>query len=154
MTHESPLEALLSTRLAADAAATRLTVETDSGSDDLAMAIAQAADDRKGGDIVLLKVADVSYLADYFVLVTGFSHVQVRAIANSIEQMVKEKLQRVPVRIEGQAEGNWVLIDYGDVIAHIFLEKDREFYNLEAFWGHAERLSFAALQSARASAKG
>ncbi|WOB42383.1 ribosome silencing factor [Thermoleptolyngbya oregonensis NK1-22] len=154
MTHESPLEALLSTRLAADASAPHLTLETDSSSDDLALAIAQAADDRKGDDIVLLKVADVSYLADYFVLVTGFSHVQVRAIANSIEQTVKEKLQRVPVRIEGQAEGNWVLIDYGDVIAHIFLEKDREFYNLEAFWGHAERLSFAALQSASTSAKG
>ncbi|BAU40708.1 ribosome silencing factor [Leptolyngbya sp. O-77] len=154
MTHESPLEALLSTRLAADASAPRLAVETDSSSDDLALAIAQAADDRKGDDIVLLKVADVSYLADYFVLVTGFSHVQVRAIANSIEQTVKEKLQRVPVRIEGQAEGNWVLIDYGDVIAHIFLEKDREFYNLEAFWGHAERLSFAALQGASTSAKG
>lgn len=154
MTHESPLEALLATRLAADASAPHLTLETDSSSDDLALAIAQAADDRKGDDIVLLKVADVSYLADYFVLVTGFSHVQVRAIANSIEQTVKEKLQRVPVRIEGQAEGNWVLIDYGDVIAHIFLEKDREFYNLEAFWGHAERLSFAALQSASTSAKG
>lgn len=153
MTHESPLEAMLANRLAADASTTRLTVEADSSSDDLALAIAQAADDRKGDDIVLLKVADVSYLADYFVLVTGFSHVQVRAIANSIEQTVKEKLQRAPVRIEGQAEGNWILIDYGDVIAHIFLEKDREFYNLEAFWGHAERLSFAALQSAKASAR-
>ncbi|MFQ3616616.1 MAG: ribosome silencing factor [Cyanobacteriota bacterium] len=144
---------MLANRLAADASTTRLTVEADSSSDDLALAIAQAADDRKGDDIVLLKVADVSYLADYFVLVTGFSHVQVRAIANSIEQTVKEKLQRAPVRIEGQAEGNWILIDYGDVIAHIFLEKDREFYNLEAFWGHAERLSFAALQSAKASAR-
>ncbi|GAB4458379.1 MAG: ribosome silencing factor [Elainellaceae cyanobacterium] len=148
MTHDSQLKAALSARLAPDASALRPTVETDYSSYDLALAIAQAADDRKGGDIVLLNVADVSYLADYFVLVTGFSHVQVRAIANSIEQTVKDKLQRLPVRTEGQAEGNWVLIDYGDVIAHIFLEKDREFYNLEAFWGHAERLSFAALQAA------
>ncbi|WP_448603405.1 ribosome silencing factor [Thermoleptolyngbya sp.] len=148
MTHDSQLKAALSARLVSDASAIRPTLETDTSSYDLALAIAQAADDRKGGDIVLLNVADVSYLADYFVLVTGFSHVQVRAIANSIEQTVKDKLQRLPVRTEGQSEGNWVLIDYGDVIAHIFLEKDREFYNLEAFWGHAERLSFAALQAA------
>jgi ribosome-associated protein len=147
MTHDSQLKAALSARLAPDASALRPTIEADYSSYDLALAIAHAADDRKGGDIVLLNVADVSYLADYFVLVTGFSHVQVRAIANSIEQTVKDKLQRLPVRTEGQAEGNWVLIDYGDVIAHIFLEKDREFYNLEAFWGHAERLSFAALQA-------
>lgn len=148
MTHDSQLPAALSARLASEAPAIRPTLATDSSSYDLALAIAQAADDRKGDDIVLLNVADVSYLADYFVLVTGFSHVQVRAIANSIEQAVKDQLQRLPVRIEGQSEGNWVLIDYGDVIAHIFLEKDREFYNLEAFWGHAERLSFAALQAA------
>lgn len=148
MTHESQLKATLSTRPASESDAIHPAIEADHSSYELALAIAQAADDRKGGDILLLKVADVSYLADYFVLVTGFSHVQVRAIANSIEQTLKDKLKRMPVRVEGQAEGNWVLIDYGDVIAHIFLEKDREFYNLEAFWGHAERLSFAALQSA------
>ncbi|GAB4155433.1 MAG: ribosome silencing factor [Cyanobacteria bacterium J069] len=150
MTHESRLKATLSTRLAPSASATNPAIESDHSSYDLALAIAQAADDRKGGDILLLKVADVSYLTDYFVLVTGFSHVQVRAIANSIEKTLKDDLNRMPVRTEGQSEGNWVLIDYGDVIAHIFLEKDREFYNLEAFWGHAERLSFAALQSAAA----
>ncbi|WAL60399.1 ribosome silencing factor [Thermocoleostomius sinensis] len=109
----------------------------------LAQTIAQAADDRKGGDIVLLKVADVSYLADYFVVVTGFSNVQVRAIANSIEDRVEEEWQRRPLRTEGQMEGSWVLMDYGDVIVHIFLPKEREFYSLESFWGHAEQVHFS-----------
>lgn len=116
---------------------------TDEDSYKLALTIAEAADDRKGIDIALLRVADVSYLADYFVVVTGFSNVQVRAIARSIEEKVETDWQQRPLRIEGQAEGNWVLIDYGDVIAHIFLPKEREFYNLEAFWGHAEQVKLS-----------
>jgi len=121
------------------------------GSYQLAQIIAEAADDRKGADIVLLDVAEVSYLADYFVIVTGFSNVQVRAIANSIEKTVEEDLHRLPSHHEGQTDGSWVLIDYGDVIAHIFLPQEREFYNLEAFWGHAQRIPFAAVPSARDS---
>ena len=109
---------------------------------DLALTIAQAADERKGGDIRVLKVIDVSYLADYFVIVTGFSAVQVRAIARSIEDSVSEMLHRDPLRTEGQVEGSWVLQDYGEVIAHIFMPDEREFYGLEAFWGHAEEISW------------
>jgi ribosome-associated protein len=122
--------------------------EEDSRQEDsrqLAMTIAEAADDRKGGDIVLLKVADVSYIADYFVVVTGFSSNQVRAIARSIEDQVETDWQRLPIRTEGQTEGTWILMDYGDVIVHVFMPKEREFYGLEAFWGHAERTLFASL---------
>jgi ribosome-associated protein len=115
----------------------------------LAMTIAQAADDRKGADIVLLDVSDVSYLTDYFVIVTGFSNVQVRAIARSIEDMVSEKLHRLPRQAEGQTDGNWILMDYGDAIVHIFMPEEREFYNLEAFWGHAKRIPFSLSQTAR-----
>jgi ribosome-associated protein len=113
----------------------------------LALTIAEAADDRKGGDIVLLKVAEVSYLADYFVVITGFSSAQVRAIARSIAEKVETEWQRQPK--QAAAEGSWVLMDYGDVIVHVFLPQEREFYNLEAFWGHAERTSFAAAQLAK-----
>jgi ribosome-associated protein len=120
---------------------------TDDESRRLALAIAQAADDRKGANITLLHVADVSYLADYFVIVTGFSSVQVRAIARSIEDKVETEWQQQPLRIEGQMEGNWVLIDYGDVIAHIFMPNEREFYSLEAFWGHAEQINFSLSHS-------
>lgn len=109
----------------------------------LAITIAQTADDRKGADISVLKVGEVSYLADYFVVVTGFSSVQVRAIARAVEDKVLEQHQRLPLRTEGQGDGSWVLQDYGDVIVHIFMPEEREFYNLEAFWGHAEKISFS-----------
>ena len=85
-------------------------------------------------------MAEVSYVADYFVLVTGYSKVQVRAIAGAIADTVEQEWQQRPLRVEGQAEGNWVLQDYGDVLVHIMMPKEREFYTLEAFWGHAERI--------------
>ncbi|MBF2064396.1 MAG: ribosome silencing factor [Calothrix sp. C42_A2020_038] len=114
----------------------------DDASSKLAVKAAEAASDRKAGDIVLLKVANVSYLADYFVVATGYSRVQVRAIADAVEDKIEQELQRSPLRIEGKVEGNWVLYDYGDVIVHVMMPKEREFYNLEAFWGHAERIEF------------
>lgn len=109
---------------------------------ELAMIAAQAADERKGGEILLLRVDEVSYLADYFVMVTGFSRVQVRAISMSIQEKVETKLHRIPLRMEGQAEGSWVLLDYADVIVHILMPNERDFYNLEAFWSQAERIPF------------
>lgn len=115
---------------------------------ELAMKIASAASDRKGGDIALLQVADVSYLADYFVIITGFSRVQVRAISQAIQGKVEEELHRSPRRMEGQTEGTWILLDYGDVIAHIMMPREREFYNLEAFWSHAERIEVPSIETA------
>ncbi|NEQ30337.1 MAG: ribosome silencing factor [Leptolyngbya sp. SIO4C5] len=108
----------------------------------LAMDIAHAADDRKAGNIKILQVADVSYLADFFVIVTGFSNVQVRAIARSVEEKVEENWQRHPLRTEGTTDSSWILQDYGEVIVHIFLPQEREFYDLEAFWGHAQEVAF------------
>jgi ribosome-associated protein len=104
--------------------------------------IATAADDRKAEDIMILHVGEISYLADYFVIVTGFSKVQVRAISQAIDAQVEEDLQRLPLRVQGQAEGSWIVKDYGDVIAHIMLPEERDFYNLEAFWGHGEQITF------------
>lgn len=108
----------------------------------LAILIAQAADERKAGDIKVLKVTDVSYLTDYFVIVTGFSAAQVRAISRSIEDTVATTLHRNPLRTQGRVEGTWVVHDYGEVIAHIFMPDEREFYGLEAFWGHAEAIEW------------
>lgn len=127
-------------RPVADDAAPKAPIDEEAKA--LAMAIADAADDRKAGNITILQTGDISYLADYFVIVTGFSNVQVRAIANSIEGAVEEKFDRQPLRTEGMSEGRWVLKDYGEVIVHIFMPSDREFYDLEAFWGHAERIEF------------
>ncbi|MBR8828866.1 MAG: ribosome silencing factor [Gomphosphaeria aponina SAG 52.96 = DSM 107014] len=108
----------------------------------LAWTIAAAADDRKAAEIILLRVADVSYITDYFVIATGYSKTQVRAICDSIEEKVAKEWQKQPLRTEGKADGSWILQDYGDAIAHIFLPQEREFYNLEAFWGHAEKINF------------
>ncbi len=110
---------------------------------ELAIAVAIAAEDRKAADIVILQVAEVSYLADYFVIATGFSQTQVRAIADSIEDKISKEFDRQPLRVEGKATGSWILQDYGDVIVHVMLETEREFYNLEAFWGHAEQIDFS-----------
>ncbi len=109
----------------------------------LALAAVQAADDRKGEDIVVLEVGQVTILADYFVIATGNSRAQVRAIGNAVEEKIKTEFARKPVRIEGLGEGSWVLADYGDVIVHILLRSEREFYQLEAFWGHAPRIDVA-----------
>lgn len=111
-------------------------------SKNFALAIVEAAADRKADDIVLLHVADVTYLADYFAIVTGYSRVQVRAIADAIEDKAVKEWHRKLLRTEGKNEGTWVLQDYGDVLVHIMMPSEREFYNLEAFWGHAERIQF------------
>jgi ribosome-associated protein len=111
---------------------------TDYTTEQLAFAAAKAADDRKAGDMHLLKIDEVSTLADYLLIVSGFSKVQLRAISNSIREQIKEDFDRLPFRVEGESQGNWVLMDYGDTIVHIMMPEEREFYNLEAFWGHGQ----------------
>ena len=110
---------------------------------ELALTIANAASEKKAEDIVLLRVNEVSYLADYFVIITGFSQTQLKAIAESIEEQVELAYALQPTRVSGKREGNWIVQDYSDVIVHTFLPEDREYYNLEAFWGHAERLEYS-----------
>lgn len=102
--------------------------------------IVSAAEDKKAGDISILKVSDICYLTDYFIIFTGYSTTQVRAIGDAIEAAMELEWQQSPRQVEGKAEGSWILMDYGDIIVHIFLPKEREFYNLEAFWGHAQRI--------------
>ncbi|WP_019509080.1 ribosome silencing factor [Pleurocapsa sp. PCC 7319] len=118
-------------------------IKSTVSSKELAWEIAAAAEDKKAEDIVLLKVTDISYLADYFVIITGFSRTQLQAIAESIEERIDEKYNLQPVRVSGKREGNWVVQDFEDVIVHTFLPEEREYYNLEAFWGHAERIEFS-----------
>ncbi|WP_287128715.1 ribosome silencing factor [Candidatus Cyanaurora vandensis] len=105
--------------------------------------VAQAADEKKGLDIVRIAVGEVSVLADYFVLITGQSRTQVRAIAAGIVDEIKLE-DRIPRHLEGLGDASWVLQDFGDVIVHVFLAQEREFYRLEAFWGHAPRHRYAA----------
>jgi ribosome-associated protein len=107
----------------------------------LAFLAAEAADDRKAGDMVLINIAEVSTLADYLLIVSGFSKVQLRAISNSVIDKIEADFHRLPLRTEGQDRGGWILLDYGDLIVHIMMPELREFYNLEAFWGHGQMVA-------------
>jgi len=105
----------------------------------LALLAAEACDDRKAVDIRLIRVEEVSSLADWFVICSGLTDVQVRAIARSVEDQLEQELDRLPLRREGQTEGRWVLLDYGEVIVHVLTPSERSYYDLESFWGHGEQ---------------
>ncbi|MCR5559125.1 ribosome silencing factor [Schwartzia sp. (in: firmicutes)] len=106
-------------------------------SKELANAVAAAAASKKANDIVLMKMSDITITTDYFVVCSGNTATQTRAIADAIE----EELQKEGIEFnhkEGYREGEWVLMDYGDVVAHIFTRDSREYYALEQLWGDAE----------------
>ena len=114
----------------------------DQATEALARLAAEACDDRKAVDIRLIRVDEVSSLADWFVICSGLSDVQVRAIARSVEDKLEEETGRLPLRREGQSEGRWVLLDYGEVIVHVLLPDERSYYDLESFWGHGEQVRY------------
>lgn len=104
--------------------------------------LVNAALERKAKDLTLLKVKDFSPVTDYFIICSGSSDRQVRAIADSIEKRLKES-GIVPLGIEGKQFGGWILMDYGDVVVHVFHEPVREFYNIERLWSDAPRMTVA-----------
>ncbi|WP_366924104.1 ribosome silencing factor [Metallumcola ferriviriculae] len=107
----------------------------------LAKEIAIAASEKKGRNIVLLNLQEVSLIADYFVIVSAGSSTQVKAIADSILKKLREE-DIVPRSREGYQEAQWILLDYGGVVTHIFQEEQRQFYDLERLWGDAESEQF------------
>ncbi|MDD4169944.1 MAG: ribosome silencing factor [Desulfotomaculaceae bacterium] len=96
----------------------------------------QAAKDKKAQDLIVLDIAEISIIADYFVICSGRSNIQVQAIAENVQEAL-EKEGVTALRREGLREGTWVLLDYGDVIVHVFQEAERQFYKLERLWGDA-----------------
>lgn len=100
---------------------------------------ARAALDHKAVDLVILEVKKLSSFTDYFVICSGNSDRQVQAIAGHIEEKLKEGDIR-PLSVEGKREGRWVLLDYGDVVIHVFYQPVREFYDLERLWADAPRI--------------
>ena len=99
------------------------------------------AEDKKGRDIVSLKMSGLTLVCDYFLLVTAANTRQAQSISDNIEMGLKEDgLQ--PLRIEGYRDSRWILIDLGSVVVHIFLAEEREFYDLEHLWGEAERRQY------------
>ena len=101
-------------------------------------------DTHKAQDIKVLKVYDQTIVADYFVLCTGTSNTQVKALAGEIEY--KMGLAKVDyLRMEGYNEGSWIIVDYGSVLVHIFQRETRDFYNLEKLWSDSEDIDVSAL---------
>lgn len=96
----------------------------------------RTADEKKAEDITVLDISNISVITDYFVICSGRSSIHVQAIAEEIMKSLERETKRVP-RKEGLREGRWVLLDYGDVVVHVFQESERQFYNLERLWGDA-----------------
>lgn len=104
---------------------------------DLVQVSVEAADEKKAMDITVLNIGEVSIVAEYFVICSSRSPVHARAIAEEVEERLKQHDVDRPC-IEGFRTGRWVLLDYGSVIIHIFQEEERRFYNLEHLWGDAQ----------------
>jgi len=97
--------------------------------------------DKKGQDIRLLGVGELTIVAEYFIICTAQSVNQARAIGENIRQSLKDKCGRLPLGIEGGDNSWWVLVDYGDFICHIFLEEARQYYSIEQSWGDAKEIA-------------
>ena len=111
----------------------------DSGQ--LARAAVDIASDKKASDVILLDIRDLTTIADYFVICSGSNIRQIQAIADAIDDQLGEQGAELLHR-EGVAEAGWILLDFGDVIVHIFGPKEREYYRLESLWSEAKRVVY------------
>lgn len=108
--------------------------------DELAMAAVNAALDKKGLQPTLLDLADEGAYTDFILVVSGRSDRHVGSIADGIEKTLRDELGRMPLGVEGNRDGQWALLDYGDLIVHVFYHPLREFYDLEGLWSEAPRV--------------
>jgi ribosome-associated protein len=100
----------------------------------------RCAADKKATDMVALDLRQIASFAEYFIIASGANQRQVQAISDEIEEQLKKQLASRPVRVEGYSSAEWVLMDYGDFIVHIFNKDAREFYDLERLWRDANRV--------------
>jgi len=105
---------------------------------------AEAAAEKKGMDVVALFVGDLLVVTDYFVIATGATDRQVSSIADEVEDQLREKCRIKPIGREGERENTWVLLDFGDLVVHVFQPSERDFYRLEKLWSDAPRLDLPA----------
>ena len=99
-----------------------------------------AAGEKKAHDLVVLDLREVASFTDYFVIASGTNVRQVQAIADAVQEQLRKQLRVKPARVEGYNSAEWVLLDYGDFIFHVFEEKSRRFYDLERLWRDAARV--------------
>lgn len=111
---------------------------------DMVKTITHLLDNKKAIDIELLDIGKLTTLGDYFVIASGSSTTQVKTLAGEIEEKLSERGIE-PRRIEGENSAAWILMDYGDVIVHLFLKDTRDFYCLERLWADAEKLDVEAI---------
>lgn len=107
---------------------------------------ARAADSKKAADIVTLRLVEITQFTDYFVICSGSSSRQVQAIAEEVTDKLRERGAR-PMNTEGYNNAEWVLIDYGAFVVHVFSNTARQFYDLERLWRDAERVEFPDIKS-------
>ena len=111
-------------------------------SKELVLKVCEALADKRGKDIVVLYVREKTDICDYFVIANGSNAPQIKAMGERVEEFVEKALGIVPTRTEGVRDGRWAVVDYGDVIVHIFNDETRLFYHLERLWmdgGNLER---------------
>jgi ribosome-associated protein len=111
-----------------------------------ALAAARVADLNRGRDIAILDLRELTSVFDYFVLVTGSSRRQLHAISEDIDQVLEKEFNDRRLGIEGYAESRWILLDFGDVVVHMFDEETRNYYDLERLWAGSKRVPFEAGQ--------
>ena len=114
---------------------------TERSSGERAKLCARLADDKKAEDIAILDLRPFTYVTDFFVIATGRNEIQLRAIAQDITEKMAELKQR-PIGVAGMDKGRWILLDYGDVVVHLFEPAWRDLYDLELLWGDAPRLEW------------
>jgi ribosome-associated protein len=107
---------------------------------DIARHIVHVLDEHKAEDIILLDLRPDTVIADFFVICNGTSDRQIRALVEYVQEGVRDEFNRRPFSVEGTAESGWQLLDYGDVVVHVFLEEVRRYYDLEGLWNKASVL--------------
>lgn len=112
----------------------------------LAEHIALLLDKKKAHDVKILRVTEKTVIADYFVIAGGTSSTQVKALADEVEYQIGVNDGIKPVNVEGRGTGGWVLLDYENVLVHVFDPKMREFYNLEKLWAECEEVPFDRIE--------
>ena len=117
----------------------------------IATAAAEAARDKQAADVVVLDVAALLTITDYFMICSVSSGPQLKAVIEGVEERIRTELDRRPVRREGDADGGWLLLDYIDVVVHVFSQEAREYDDLERLWSDAPRPAWAAAGAARSA---
>lgn len=100
--------------------------------------IIKALDQKRGEDIKAVYIRDLTIIADYFVIAAGSSTTQTKALADAVEFELKQQHGMEPTRVEGYSAANWIILDYSDIVVHVFYKETREFYNLEKLWQDGE----------------